>query len=177
MYHKNRRDSRSPRLQRQATAIDESVPPLPGRRGSQPTLTADDCSGHKARRDSLSPDSAGRAGGKGRRDSRSRLSPDRSNTERDVSPVGNRRGRFRIKFDFSYWNHAGNNNKNGSRLNQVNISRTLAKTINLDSRRLPCTRGWALGTQVPRKLEHLLIERSISLCTTSTAPYSRAGNP
>jgi len=69
------------------------VIPIPGRRGSQPTLSAEDCSGHKARRDSLSPDSAGRAGGKGRRDSRSRLSPDRSAADRDVSPVGNRRGK------------------------------------------------------------------------------------
>lgn len=100
----NRRDSRthaSPdrsklsRLQRQNTAYDEScLPPgVWGRRESQPTLSpdVDPDTGRKARRDSLSPDSASR----GRRDSRSHLSPDRS-TERDVSPVRRtRRGRLR----------------------------------------------------------------------------------
>ncbi|KAL3265578.1 hypothetical protein HHI36_009783 [Cryptolaemus montrouzieri] len=102
----NRRDSRShasperasklSRLQRQNTAYDESCLP-PGtwsRRGSQPTALSPDVdvdSGRKARRDSLSPDSASR----GRRDSRSHLSPDRSG-ERDISPVRrSRRGRLR----------------------------------------------------------------------------------
>lgn len=76
-----RRDSRShasperkhSRLQRQNTAYDESCLP-PGvwnRRGSQPqqpALSPDvDENGRKARRDSLSPDSASRGG---RRDSR-----------------------------------------------------------------------------------------------------------
>lgn len=92
----NRRDSRaSPerprlqRLQRQATAFDESCPPLGNRRESQPALSptsggpADGEDGERrARRDSLSPDSASR----GRRDSRqSHLSPDR-NRDRDGSP-------------------------------------------------------------------------------------------
>lgn len=84
----NRRDSRaSPerprlqRLQRQATAFDESCLPL-GRRESQPALSPDGDDGERrARRDSLSPDSAS----KGRRDSRAHLSPDRSH-ERDGSP-------------------------------------------------------------------------------------------
>lgn len=88
------RSSKMNRLQRQATAYDEScLPPGTwGRRGSQPTLSPDvDESGRKARRDSLSPDSASRS----RRDSRTHLSPDRS-TERDLSPVArNRRGRLR----------------------------------------------------------------------------------
>lgn len=117
MYLKGRRDSRaghdrsperrnttkepSPnkfRLPRQSTAIDEScLPPgVWGRRGSQPTALSpdpEDGSGRKARRDSLSPDSASYS--RGRRDSRSHLSPERSN-ERDVSPVGrSRRGRLR----------------------------------------------------------------------------------
>lgn len=92
-----RRDSRaSPerprlqRLQRQATAYDESCLPLGGnRRGSQPALSPDvDESERRARRDSLSPDSASR----GRRDSRSHLSPDRSH-DRDASP--RRRSRLR----------------------------------------------------------------------------------
>lgn len=86
------------RLPRQSTAIDEScLPPgVWGRRGSQPTALSpdpEDGSGRKARRDSLSPDSASYS--RGRRDSRSHLSPERSN-ERDVSPVGrSRRGRLR----------------------------------------------------------------------------------
>lgn len=92
-----RRDSRaSPerprlqRLQRQATAYDESCLPLGGsRRGSGPALSPDgDDSERRARRDSLSPDSAS----KGRRDSRAHLSPDRSH-ERDSSP--RRRARLR----------------------------------------------------------------------------------
>lgn len=89
----NRRDSRaSPerprlqRLQRQATAFDESCPPLGCRRESQPALSPTGCpdseeSERRARRDSLSPDSASR----GRRDSRQHLSPDRSH-DRDGSP-------------------------------------------------------------------------------------------
>lgn len=89
----NRRDSRvSPerprlqRLQRQATAFDESCSPLGIRRESQPALsptgTGDgDDNERRARRDSLSPDSASR----GRRDSRQHLSPDRSH-DRDSSP-------------------------------------------------------------------------------------------
>ena len=118
VYYKGRRDSRThasperrpsgkepspskfPRLQRQSTAIDDSSPGPWGRRGSQPTLSPDlpaasteDGSGRKARRDSLSPDSASYT--RGRRDSRTHLSPDRSG-ERDVSPVGRgRRGRLR----------------------------------------------------------------------------------
>lgn len=92
----NRRDSKagiSPervprlqRLQRQATAFDESCLPGGGsRRGSQPALSPDppeDCERRTSRRDSLSPDSASRGG---RRDSRTHLSPDRSH-ERDGSP-------------------------------------------------------------------------------------------
>ncbi|GFG35584.1 hypothetical protein Cfor_02824, partial [Coptotermes formosanus] len=120
VYYKGRRDSRThasperrpsakesspskfPRLPRQSTAIDESGPGPCGRRGSQPTLSpdlpagaaSDDTSGRKARRDSLSPDSASYT--RGRRDSRSHLSPDRSGADRDVSPVGRgRRGRLR----------------------------------------------------------------------------------
>lgn len=107
VYHKNRRESRSPdgrtrdskkfpRLPRQSTAIDESLPPSSFRRESQPTLSpdpgADDNVGRKARRDSLSPDSA--SCGRSRRDSRSRLSPDRT-ADRDISPVGRtRRGMY-----------------------------------------------------------------------------------
>ncbi|XP_046981398.1 serine/arginine repetitive matrix protein 1-like [Schistocerca americana] len=99
-----------PRLPRQSTAIDESsLPPGVGggggRRGSQPTLSPDlqpasddggggppgPGAGRKARRDSLSPDSASYS--RGRRDSRTHLSPDR---DREVSPVGRtRRGRLR----------------------------------------------------------------------------------
>lgn len=107
VYHKNRRDSRSPdrrsgkearrfsRLTRQGTAIDESLPPPTTRRESQPTLSPDlvpdDGKGRQARRDSLSPDSA--SCGRSRRDSRARLSPERG--DREVSPVGrSRRGEF-----------------------------------------------------------------------------------
>ncbi|KAM8720633.1 hypothetical protein ACLKA7_006642 [Drosophila subpalustris] len=92
----NRRDSkagispeRAPRLQRlqrQATAFDESCLPGGGsRRGSQPALSPDppeEGERRTSRRDSLSPDSASRGG---RRDSRTHLSPDRSH-ERDGSP-------------------------------------------------------------------------------------------
>ncbi|XP_036339161.1 uncharacterized protein LOC118748671 [Rhagoletis pomonella] len=91
----NRRDSkagispeRAPRLQRlqrQATAFDESCLPGGSRRGSQPALSPDppeDCERRTSRRDSLSPDSASRGG---RRDSRAHLSPDRSH-DRDGSP-------------------------------------------------------------------------------------------
>lgn len=90
--------SKFPRLPRQSTAIDEScLPPgVWGRRGSQPTLSPDpeEATGRKARRDSLSPDSASYS--RGRRDSRSHLSPERTAAERDVSPVGRgRRGRLR----------------------------------------------------------------------------------
>lgn len=118
----NRRDSRaSPeraprlsRLQRQATAYDESCLPPGGwaRRSSQPTLSPDvEDSERRARRDSLSPDSASKyvfiysprmnakcltfciiSNFRSRRDSRTHLSPDR-NHERDVSP--RRRGRLR----------------------------------------------------------------------------------
>ncbi|XP_067637102.1 uncharacterized protein rsh isoform X3 [Eurosta solidaginis] len=91
----NRRDSkagispeRAPRLQRlqrQATAFDESCIPGGSRRGSQPALSPDppeDCERRTSRRDSLSPDSASRGG---RRDSRAHLSPERSH-DRDGSP-------------------------------------------------------------------------------------------
>uniref|UniRef100_A0A182T017 Uncharacterized protein n=1 Tax=Anopheles maculatus TaxID=74869 RepID=A0A182T017_9DIPT len=92
-----RRDSRvSPeraqrlsKLQRQATAYDESCLPPGGwsRRSSQPALSPDgEGPERQARRDSLSPDSASR----GRRDSRSHLSPDRSH-EREGSPRRSRR--------------------------------------------------------------------------------------
>ncbi|XP_061400854.1 uncharacterized protein LOC133336590, partial [Musca vetustissima] len=90
----NRRDSkagispeRAPRLQRlqrQATAFDESCLPGGSRRGSQPALSPDppeEGQRRSSRRDSLSPDSASR----GRRDSRTHLSPDRSH-EREGSP-------------------------------------------------------------------------------------------
>lgn len=94
----NRRDSKtSPdmtsqrlqRLQRQATTYDDSCAPKSNRRGSQPALSpdADSSQERRARRDSLSPDSASR----GRRDSRTHLSPDRS--QRDFSP--RRRERIR----------------------------------------------------------------------------------
>ncbi|XP_037916826.1 uncharacterized protein LOC119655154 isoform X4 [Hermetia illucens] len=86
------RTPRLQRLQRQATAYDESCLPSGGssRRGSQPALSPDgpDDAERRARRDSLSPDSASR----GRRDSRSHLSPDRSH-EREGSP--RRRTRLR----------------------------------------------------------------------------------
>lgn len=91
----NRRDSkagispeRAPRLQRlqrQATAFDESCLPGGSRRGSQPALSPDppeEGQRRNSRRDSLSPDSASRGG---RRDSRTHLSPDRSH-EREGSP-------------------------------------------------------------------------------------------
>ncbi|XP_049795001.1 serine/arginine repetitive matrix protein 1-like [Schistocerca nitens] len=143
VYYKSRRDSRShasperrssgkessgkfPRLPRQSTAVDESSLP-PG-----PTLSPDlqpasddggggppgPGAGRKARRDSLSPDSASYS--RGRRDSRTHLSPDRDREvsarhslcsaqflsissacpyvcrRRQVSPVGRtRRGRLR----------------------------------------------------------------------------------
>ncbi|KAL7032949.1 hypothetical protein ACKWTF_007435 [Chironomus riparius] len=86
----NRRESR---LQRQATAYDESCTPW-SRRGSQSQQTSLSPSGdavptesinlceRQARRDSLSPDINT---SKSRRDSRSHLSPDRNN-ERDNSP-------------------------------------------------------------------------------------------
>ncbi|BET01264.1 Hypothetical protein NTJ_14080 [Nesidiocoris tenuis] len=105
------RDGKFPRLTRQGTAIDESCWPGggggggQGRRGSQPTLSpdplgagassSDDQTGHrKARRDSLSPDSASCAANRpSRRDSRaSRLSPDRAGGDREPSP---RRSRLR----------------------------------------------------------------------------------
>lgn len=90
VYYKCRRDSRSqasperrpstkdgkyPRLTRQSTAIDDSCWPGAGRRGSQPTLSPDpeEAQGRKARRDSLSPDSASCAASRpSRRDSRAR---------------------------------------------------------------------------------------------------------
>ncbi|XP_063993612.1 uncharacterized protein Rsh isoform X2 [Diachasmimorpha longicaudata] len=76
------------RLTRQAATIDESLSPS-GRRGSQPTLSPDpDDGGRKARRDSLSPDSASYPR---RRDSKSHLSPDRSADKRDISPIRQRR--------------------------------------------------------------------------------------
>ncbi|XP_058792517.1 uncharacterized protein LOC131664988 isoform X2 [Phymastichus coffea] len=94
-YYKTREASPNKlRLTRQATAIDESLPP-PGRRGSQPTLSPDpDDGGRKARRDSLSPDSASYPR---RRESRSHLSPDRrgDSERRDVSPLRSRKGRLR----------------------------------------------------------------------------------
>ncbi|XP_076659669.1 rap GTPase activating protein radish [Halictus rubicundus] len=73
--------SKTARLIRQAAAIDESMPPA-GRRGSQPTLSPDpDEGGRRARRDSLSPDSASYPR---RRDSKSHLSPDRNVDKRDL---------------------------------------------------------------------------------------------
>ncbi|XP_025163068.1 uncharacterized protein LOC105182753 isoform X5 [Harpegnathos saltator] len=80
------------RLTRQQAAIDESMPPA-GRRGSQPTLLPDpDDGGRKARRDSLSPDSASYPR---RRDSKSHLSPDRNVDKRDISPIRQRKARLR----------------------------------------------------------------------------------
>ncbi|XP_011499321.1 PREDICTED: LOW QUALITY PROTEIN: uncharacterized protein LOC105363353 [Ceratosolen solmsi marchali] len=93
-YYKTKETSPNKlRLTRQATAIDESLPP-PGRRGSQPTLSPDpDDGGRKARRDSLSPDSASYPR---RRDSRSHLSPDRNTVDkRDISPIRSRKGRLK----------------------------------------------------------------------------------
>ncbi|XP_046430449.1 uncharacterized protein rsh isoform X1 [Neodiprion pinetum] len=94
-YYKGKEASPSKlaRLTRQAAAIDESLPPS-GRRGSQPTLSPDpDDGGRKARRDSLSPDSASYPR---RRDSRSHLSPDRNATDkRDISPIRQRKARLR----------------------------------------------------------------------------------
>ncbi|XP_011882634.1 PREDICTED: uncharacterized protein LOC105570208 isoform X2 [Vollenhovia emeryi] len=84
--------SKLSRLIRQHAAIDESMPPT-GRRGSQPTLSPDpDDGGRKARRDSLSPDSASYLR---RRDSKSHLSPDRNVDKRDISPIRQRKGRLR----------------------------------------------------------------------------------
>ncbi|XP_011692326.1 PREDICTED: uncharacterized protein LOC105452685 [Wasmannia auropunctata] len=84
--------SKVSRLIRQHAAIDESMPPT-GRRGSQPTLSPDpDDGGRKARRDSLSPDSASYLR---RRDSKSHLSPDRNVDKRDISPIRQRKGRLR----------------------------------------------------------------------------------
>ncbi|XP_049944128.1 serine/arginine repetitive matrix protein 1-like [Schistocerca serialis cubense] len=108
VYYKSRRDSRShasperrssgkessgkfPRLPRQSTAIDESSLP-PG-----PTLSPDlqpasddggggppgPGAGRKARRDSLSPDSASYS--RGRRDSRTHLSPDRDRESTSIT--------------------------------------------------------------------------------------------
>ncbi|XP_020294253.1 uncharacterized protein LOC109859929 isoform X2 [Pseudomyrmex gracilis] len=80
------------RLTRQQAAIDESMP-SPGRRGSQPTLSPDpDDGGRKARRDSLSPDSASYPR---RRDSKTHLSPDRTVDKRDISPIRQRKARLR----------------------------------------------------------------------------------
>ncbi|XP_026668884.1 uncharacterized protein LOC108624396 isoform X2 [Ceratina calcarata] len=75
------------RLIRQSAAIDESMPPA-RRRESQPTLSPDaDDGGRRARKDSLSPDSASSPR---RRDSRSHLSPDRAADKRDISPIRQR---------------------------------------------------------------------------------------
>ncbi|XP_018045930.1 PREDICTED: uncharacterized protein LOC108685585 [Atta colombica] len=84
--------SKLSRLIRQHAAIDESMPPT-GRRGSQPTLSPDpEDGGRKARRDSLSPDSASYLR---RRDSKSHLSPDRNVDKRDISPIRQRKSRLR----------------------------------------------------------------------------------
>ncbi|XP_015587911.2 uncharacterized protein LOC107264305 isoform X3 [Cephus cinctus] len=93
-YYKGKEASPSKlsRLTRQAAAIDESLPPT-GRRGSQPTLSPDpDDGGRKARRDSLSPDSASYPR---RRDSKSHLSPDRNAEKRDISPIRQKKARLR----------------------------------------------------------------------------------
>ncbi|XP_076752653.1 rap GTPase activating protein radish isoform X1 [Xylocopa sonorina] len=79
------------RLIRQSAAIDESMPPA-RRRESQPTLSPDtDEGGRRARKDSLSPDTASHSR---RRDSRSHLSPDRAVDKRDISPI---RGRSQLR--------------------------------------------------------------------------------
>ncbi|XP_066582757.1 uncharacterized protein rsh isoform X2 [Prorops nasuta] len=93
-YYKGKETSpnKLSRLTRQAAAIDESLPPT-SRRGSQPTLSPDpEEGGRKARRDSLSPDSASYPR---RRDSKSHLSPDRNMDKRDISPIRQRKGRLR----------------------------------------------------------------------------------
>ncbi|XP_050477240.1 uncharacterized protein LOC126867115 isoform X4 [Bombus huntii] len=80
--------NKASRLIRQSAAIDESMPPARHRRGSQPTLSPDtDEGGRRARKDSLSPDSASYPR---RRDSRSHLSPDRAVDKRDISPIRER---------------------------------------------------------------------------------------
>ncbi|KDR08888.1 hypothetical protein L798_00541 [Zootermopsis nevadensis] len=77
-----------PRLPRQSTAIDESGPGPWGRRGSSvaAAVAADDSSGRKARRDSLSPDSASYTRGRSR--GMPPRSPESSSTcsSRDPSP-------------------------------------------------------------------------------------------
>ncbi|XP_051164393.1 uncharacterized protein LOC127283500 isoform X3 [Leptopilina boulardi] len=93
-YYKGKEVSpnKIPRLTRQSAAMDESLPPS-GRRESQPTLSPDpDDGGRKARRDSLSPDSASYPR---RRDSKSHLSPDRNADKRDISPIRQRKARLR----------------------------------------------------------------------------------
>ncbi|KAL0114068.1 hypothetical protein PUN28_011408 [Cardiocondyla obscurior] len=86
--------SKLSRLIRQHAAIDESMPPT-GRRGSQPTLAPDpEEGGRKARRDSLSPDSASYLR---RRDSKSHLSPDRNVDKRDISPIRDRQRKSRLR--------------------------------------------------------------------------------
>ncbi|CAK9801968.1 Rap1 GTPase-activating protein 1 [Anthophora quadrimaculata] len=74
------------RLKRQSATVDESTPPT-RRRGSQPTLSPNPEERGRARRDSLSPDSASYPR---RRDSRSHLSPDRAADKRDISPIRER---------------------------------------------------------------------------------------
>ncbi|KZC11338.1 hypothetical protein WN55_02573, partial [Dufourea novaeangliae] len=93
-YYKGKKayTSKLSRLTRQSAAIDESMPPA-GRRGSQPTLSPDPDEGERrARRDSLSPDSACSPR---RRDSRSHLSPDRNVDKRDLSPIRSQKHQLR----------------------------------------------------------------------------------
>ena len=162
VYHKNRRDSRSPdgrardpkkfpKLPRQSTAIDESLPPPASRRESQPTLSLDpsgeDSSGRKARRDSLSPDSA--SCGQSRRESRSRLSPDRS-AERDISPVARtRRGIFFFKNSKNLMNIIFKIKKK-KQLFVICITRKIKKTIHFNCRRVQNYRHKYPAFEIPR---------------------------
>jgi hypothetical protein len=161
IYYKGRRDSRTqispegrsgtckevspkfPRLTRQSTAIDDTLPVTGGRRGSQPSLSPEqsDESGRRARRDSLSPDSAAKdtsfgGGHKGRRDSKSHLSPERRKRRDSKSHLSpERRGRRDSRAHLSPERSGGSDRDNSPRRRLRRQSTTTTTTGGGETRR------------------------------------------
>ncbi|XP_065212300.1 uncharacterized protein rsh isoform X2 [Planococcus citri] len=156
--------SKLARLQRQSTAIDESGFGLPGRRGSQPALSADEIgSARKTRRDSLSPDSA-----RGRRDSRTHLSPERTGGERDTSPVGRQRRRSNMRRQSTSYVTTNNLDRRGSQQTRSPDSYSSSSSRDQSpSRPPPVTYNRAPAIRRQSTTEEILIARGFRRQSTT----------
>lgn len=115
----------------------------------------------KTRRDSLSPDSA-----RGRRDSRTHLSPERGSTERDTSPVGRkyRRGKLRRQST----SYVANNERRGSQQTRSPDScSTCSSRDQSPSRPPPISYGRVPSIRRQSTTEEILIARGFRRQSTT----------